>query len=150
MLWFKLGEESQVIYNIRFDYLSMFYMTSAVPRAGVKGRHKYMWLNPTVSVGCNYPSLLLIPVSGTTLPIYKMRWFELSGRQAPSFTPHNICTCTENRDLSRRQLCCRWWHRKLSLWQPTVLPMTAKPASWRISVFSGMFDLLRLNIDNCS
>ena len=38
-------------------------MKTCVPEAGIKGRDKY--IHPTVSVGCNYFSLALVPASGT-------------------------------------------------------------------------------------
>ena len=38
--------------------------------------------------------------------------------------------------LSWCQLCRHWWHRRLSLWQPTVPPVTTKLALWQLSVFS--------------
>ena len=45
----------------------ILYLRNVVPEAGIKGKDK--WLHPTVSVGCNYLSLLLICASGTTFSI---------------------------------------------------------------------------------
>ena len=33
------------------------------------------------------------------------------------------------------QLSLHWWYRRLSLWQPTLPPMTTKLASWELSGF---------------
>ena len=44
-------------------------MRSDVPEAGIKGRDKS--LHPSLSVRCNYMSLPLIPVSGTTYLMLK-------------------------------------------------------------------------------
>ena len=38
---------------------------------------------------------------------------------------------SHKRELSWCQLCPHWWHRRLSLWQPTVPLVTATLASWR-------------------
>ena len=43
---------------------------------------------------------------------------------------------TENKRLSIWQLCRHWWHRKLSLWQLTVPPVTTTLSNWRSFVFS--------------
>ena len=47
----------------------------------------------------------------------------------------NVCTRSRfsKRELSWCQLCCHWWHRRLSSRQPPVPPMTTKLASWRYS-----------------
>ena len=41
---------------------------TCVPEVGIKGRDR--WLHPTVSLGCNYLSLPLIPASGTQIFIW--------------------------------------------------------------------------------
>ena len=38
------------------------------------------------------------------------------------------------REFSWCQICHHWWHRRLSLWQPSVPPVTTKLVSWRLSV----------------
>ena len=45
---------------------------------------------------------------------------------------------TENKRSSIWQLCRHWWHRKLSLRQLTVPPVTTKLSNWRPFVFSDM------------
>ena len=40
----------------------------------------------------------------------------------------------EIRELSWCQICCPWWHRRLSLRQPPVPPATTKLAPWQFSV----------------
>ena len=61
-------------------------MRNVVPGAGIKGRAKKLHL--TISVGCNYLSMPLIPASGWTLLIYAMGNFKvkstsLYGKQLP-------------------------------------------------------------------
>ena len=48
-------------------YNSSYDLRGILPEAGIKGRDKK--LHPTVSVGCNYLSLPLIPASVTTVLI---------------------------------------------------------------------------------
>ena len=45
---------------------------------------------------------------------------------------------TENKRLSIWELCCDWWHCKLSLWQLTVPPVTTKLSNWRYFVSSDL------------
>ena len=45
-------------------------LRGAAPKTGIKGRDK--WLHPTVSVGCNYLSMLLMPASGAALLNFKL------------------------------------------------------------------------------
>ena len=49
---------------------------------------------------------------------------------------NDFAHATENWELSWYQLCRHWRHRRLSLWQPAVPPMTKKLSSWQLSVFS--------------
>ena len=42
---------------------------------------------------------------------------------------------TENKRSSIWQLCCHWWHHRLSLWQLTVPPVTTTLSNWSF-VFS--------------
>ena len=42
---------------------------------------------------------------------------------------------TENKRSSIWQLCRHWWHRKLSLWQLAVPPITTKLSTWRSLCF---------------
>ena len=54
-----------------------------------------------------------------------------------SYTSHIYYVIhTENKTLSIWQLCRDWWHRKLSLRQLTVPPVTTKLSNWRSFVFS--------------
>ena len=57
----------------------------------------------------------------------------------------SFCVCTqpvrddvtENKSSSIWQLCRHWWHRKLSLRQLAVPPVTKKLSNWRSFVSSG-------------
>ena len=55
-----------------------------------------------------------------------------------------LCTVmkyyTEHRRSSIWQLCRHWWHRKLSLRQLTMAPVTTKLSNLRPFVFSSIFD----------
>ena len=42
---------------------------------------------------------------------------------------------TENQKFSWCQLCHHWWHWRLSVWQPPVLPVMTKLASWQLLGF---------------
>ena len=41
-------------------------------------------------------------------------------------------------ESSQCQLCYHWWHRRLSLWQPPVTPVTTTLSFWQISVSKGI------------
>ena len=56
------------------------------PEAGVKGKDKY--LQPTVSVACNYVFLSLIP--GTTLLIYIYIWLSQHGHLSSTWWRHQM------------------------------------------------------------
>ena len=58
----KRGGEFEMMYNI----------TTFVSKAGIKGRDKK--LHPTDTVGCNYLSLLLIPVPRTEVLVSDDIW----------------------------------------------------------------------------
>ena len=47
-----------------------------------------------------------------------------------------LASATENKRLSIWQFCRHWWHRKLSLRQLTVPPVTTKLSNWRSFVFN--------------
>ena len=47
---------------------------------------------------------------------------------------------TGNWESSWCQLCCHWWHCRLS-WQPAVPPVATKLASWQLSIFSDYWEL---------
>ena len=72
--WFEtlsrpLLRHCNVLFKFHWDVLVRLQLSGVVPKAGIKGRHK--WLHPTDTVGWNYLSLPLIPASGTTL----FNWF---------------------------------------------------------------------------
>ena len=48
---------------------------------------------------------------------------------------HTTVTLTEEKIWSIWQLCRQWWHRKLSLWQLMVPPVTTKLSTWWFFVF---------------
>ena len=41
-----------------------------------------------------------------------------------TYTKWSPVVCTENCALTRRKLCCDWWHLRLSLWQSVMSPVT--------------------------
>ena len=53
---------------------------------------------------------------------------------------------TEKQELQWCQLCHHWWHWRLSLWQPPVLPLKTKLASLQLSVVSVTICRLHLEI----
>ena len=95
ILWFKNGSNRNVsnhnekcnkmwtvyvyIYIYIYIYINIlnigylehhFHIRNVVPEASIEGRDQS--LHPTNTVGCNYLTLpLMIPASGTTLPIYE-------------------------------------------------------------------------------
>ena len=59
----------------------------------------------------------------------------------PKACPNNTNLFEDHRklnELSWCQLCCYWWHCRLSLWQPAVPPVTTKLASWQLSIFAAV------------
>ena len=49
--------------------------------------------------------------------------------------PHTNCNVDANKRSSIWQLCCHWWHRKLSKWQFGMPPVTTELSNWRYFVF---------------
>ena len=77
--------------------------------------------------------------SSSTQGIF-VKWLPL----VSSFTSQSIMvtysvhSVTENEKLSWCRLCLHWWHCRLLLWQPLVLPLMTKLASWELLVYNAI------------
>ena len=74
---------------------------------------------------------------------------QLQQRRRPTMSfLTTCCLIIENRRSPIWQLCRHWWHRKLSLRQLTVSPVTTKLWNWRPFVFIDADDFLIRPCDN--
>ena len=73
----------------------------------------------------------------------RRRWFETHSLSLWRQCNDNVYLCgltpnilTESQWLSWCRFCCNVWHRRLSLWQSPMPPVSNNSASWQLSGFS--------------